>query len=269
LLRAASALLFVSAVFLHAAARADAEARVVPQTTHKLDANYCLAVSRGNAVFDTAKCPAFIVDQLPEADRWCREMQGALQAGDDPAVDTLDIDGDGGDEYLFVFDGTFVCPGSYSLFGCGSSMCPQVMYRRDAGNQWRELGDFPAGARFAAVARADDPRHPDLRIHCEDENFCAPALYRWQAQAASPHYREIERTLRGFTVTMLQEGKLLVIAHKVPIYAAPRAGAAVLYESDSGAYFAVFGEIANTDFVAAAPCHACEPGFVRRADVGM
>lgn len=247
---------------------ADVMARTIPLRKHEIDLGFCLAVSRGQAPSNTSKCPAFIADQR-EADTLCRDMQGVLQAAEKSAVFALDIDGDGVDEYLFEFNENFYCPNAAALFSCGDSACPWTLYRETvAGSRadgWQPLGTFPAGAQFAAIARAGDDAHPDLRISCRGETVCEPGLYRWSGS----QYEEVERNVHGFAVQRWPAARLVTPAHGVAVLAAPKVGGRVIGEYDGAAIFAVFGEVSGTGFVAVSPCNACENGFVLKRDLGL
>jgi hypothetical protein len=254
---------FVIFCWIPAASAANLSGETGVREAEGIDLAYCLKVAAGKARPDDNKCPAFITDQnaLRDSVTSCREVGGTLTPHPRATIFSLDFDGDGQAEYLYEFNANFDCDGAASLFSCGDSECPKVLYRKEQG-KWRGIGAFDSTRIFTLPSTGKTP-HPDLKVLCDDTGQCDSVNYSWNGAK----YEENGLSLRGYSILRLRpplQGKLITLQRKLKVLAEPRAGSRSVGEYDRGAMFAIAGQAKGSNYLYVSPCNACEAGFVQK-----
>ena len=231
--------------------------RATPFT--RLDLDACLQIARTATEPAKALCPGFISHGLAEMVATCTDAGGHLAAVRSPSLWSLDVNGDGQDEFLYDATDNYQCDGAASLFSCGSLGCPVSLFERRA-NAWVEIGamrgtDAPA---VEVLPPAPGDRYGILRGGCGGDRPCGEwTYYRWNGSA----YQAAMIDVRGNWVDLSNDG-LWTLVTDVGILASPSPDAAVLERYPKGTEVVVVGNAREGQYKYVSPCNACQSGFI-------
>jgi hypothetical protein len=230
--------------------------RAVPFTG--VDLTACLRTV-STATPSEALCPAFISEGLAEMTATCSGVGGRLAAGERPSLWSLDVNGDGRDEFLYDATDNFSCEGAASVFSCGSLGCPVSLFEQ-RGTAWFAIGAMRASDVPAAEVLPPAPGEPrgTLRSGCVGDRPCDERVYyRWNGRA----YEDAWIDVRGRWVDIANDG-LWTMVGDAAILAAPSPDAAVLARYPQGTEVVVLGQARDSQYKYVSPCNACQNGFI-------
>jgi len=225
----------------------------------RLDLNACLRMARKATEPSEALCPGFVSHGLAEMVATCADAGGRLEAVQRPSLESLDVDSDGMDEFLYDATANYQCEGAASLFSCGSLGCPVSLFERRA-NDWVAIGAIRATDAHAAEVLTPAPgdRYGILRGGCAGDRPCGEwTYYRWNRSA----YQDAMIEVRGNWVD-IANGGLWTLVTEVGVLAAPSPDAAVLERYPKGTEVVVIGNARNGQYKYVSPCNACQNGFI-------
>ncbi len=226
------------------------------------DPGYCLQTASGTSPQDESRCPGFMSAGLKDAMAQCRGVGGILTAASTADVFSIDVNSDGRAEYLYEFNANFGCDGAASYFSCGSAPCPWTLYMHtDSG--WQAIGEIFEGPNIEPLQRTGQLSFRDLRVACDRTDACDNVLYGWDGSG----YRQIRRTLRGYSIELPLLGNLWTPARNINVLAEARDDSPSLGEYDQNGIFVILGAVPGTDYICVSPCRACATGFVHRREV--
>ncbi len=231
--------------------------RATPFT--RLDLDACLKIARKATEPSEALCPGFISHGLAEMFATCADAGGRLEPVQRPSLGSLDVNGDGNDEFLYDATDNYQCEGAASLFSCGSLGCPVSLFERRA-NAWVAIGAIRATDAPAAEVLTPAPgdRYGILRGGCAGDRPCGEwTYYRWNGSA----YQDAMIDVRGSWVD-IANGGLWTLVTDVGVLAAPSPDAAVLERYPKGTEMVVIGNARGGQYKYVSPCNACQSGFI-------
>jgi len=224
-----------------------------------LDLNACAQVARGATEPSDARCPAFISDGLREMTATCADVGGRLVPADRASLWSLDVNGDGREEFLYDATDNFHCEGAASVFSCGSLGCPVSLFERRA-TAWVAIGamrptDVPAAE---VLPPAPGERYGMLRGGCAGDRPCDEVTYyRWNGSAYDSSLIDV----RGNWVDLANDGLWTLVGDSA-ILAAPSPDATVVGRYPKGTEVVVIGNARDGQYKFVSPCNACQSGFI-------
>jgi hypothetical protein len=240
---------------------------VVPTRDDRIDISRCFDLIATTSERDPARCPAFLLELVEQAQRTCDEAGGTLRPLSPANVWAVDVNGDGSRELSFEYDGNVACEGAWSLFDCGSLGCPKMLYEEHAG-AWRVIAaDIYADSMesLEVIPPAAGQGYGTLRVGCGGEAVCPEYWFHtWMGTA----YERERVEVRGFPVSFAKSVHgLYPLAGKTALLATPEPDSTVIANYDTTTDVAIIGTTARADYYYVSPCNACESGFVPVAAV--
>jgi len=259
----------VPALAAASVALAGPESGVVPKRAENIDISRCFDIVAGKSERDAARCPAFLLELVEQAEPSCREAGGTLRPMSPADVWAIDVNGDGKQELSFEYAGNVACEGAWSLFDCGSLGCPKLLYEEHAGT-WRVIAsDIYADSMESVVLLppAAGQRYGTLRVGCGGDAVCPEYWFHtWTGTTYQRQWVEVH----GFRVSFADSVHgLYPLAGQTALLAAPEANATVIERYDATTEVEIIGTAENADYYYVSPCNACESGFVRKAAVAI
>jgi len=214
---------------------------------------------------DEAACPSAFREEFQAAALTCRDAGGTIVPIDPPGIWTFDVNADGRQEIAFNFDSTIVCENAWSIFSCGSSDCPKILYEEHAG-EWRSIGALYAPSHDAVelVGGGGAGEYRDLRVGCVAEAECTEHWnYEWKDDA----YVRTTIDVRGYRVDFEDSvhGLYPLVANTALLTIPDVARADVIERYAAGWDMVVVGTAAAADYYYVSPCNACENGFIPKS----
>jgi hypothetical protein len=228
----------------------------------RVDLNACLTIARKERQPSEALCPGFISDGLVQLIAMCADAGGRVEPMPRPLLQSLDVDGDGNDEFLYDTTENYQCGGAPSALSCGSLGCPVSLFERRTG-AWISIGSMSATDAPSAevlMPEAGD-RYSVLRGGCSGERPCDElTYYRWQGT----WYQGTTIEVRRHWVDVANDG-LWTLVDDTNVLAEPSSSAAVLERYASGTQVVVIGDARDAPYKYVSPCNSCRSGFVDAA----
>jgi hypothetical protein len=227
-----------------------------------VDLNACLGSARGGSALSEQNCPGYISASLPDMISTCEQVGGTLVANAQPALQSLDVNGDAKPEILIDLAENYLCDGAASVFSCGSLGCATTLFERRNGS-WSAIGFLNALDAPAAEVLASQPgsTYGTLRGGCSGERPCDElTYYQWDGNSYQPTLIEV----RGHWVDRKNEG-FWTLTRDMPLLESPAADAAILDHYPKGTEVIVIGRSRDTPYLYVSPCNACSNGFIDRA----
>lgn len=259
--RATSLALLICTV---AGCRADPETAHEPSSRPSSAAPIISVAACLDEAADEAACPNTLREEFQAAARTCRDAGGTIAPIDPPGIWTFDVNADGRQEIAFNFDSTIVCENAWSIFSCGSSECPKVLYEQQAG-EWRSIGALYAPSIDAVeLVEGGAGEYRDLRVGCGADMECTE---HWNYVWKDDSYVRTTIDVRGHRVDF--EGSVHGIypltANTALLTTPDAARAEVIERYAAGWDMVVVGTAIAADYYYVSPCNACEKGFVPKS----